>query len=48
MDVTTREVRDLPCFEYRSKRYEEAVGEACESASARRISVQAKVVAALP
>ncbi len=69
MDVTTREVRDLPCFEYRttvvielyrvrcpdcgpkiekvdqlpskapfSKRFEEAVGEACESASARRVA----------
>jgi transposase len=68
-DVTEREVRDLPCFEYRttvvielyrvrcpdcglkiekvdqlpskapfSKRFEEAVGEACESASARRVS----------
>jgi transposase len=69
MDVTTREVRDLPCFEYRttvvielyrvrcpdcgpkiekveqlpskapfSKRFEEAVGQACESASARRVA----------
>jgi transposase len=68
-DVTEREVRDLPCFEYRttvvielyrvrcpdcglkiekvdqlpskapfSKRFEEAVGEACESASARRVA----------
>jgi transposase len=68
-DVTEREVRDLPCFEYRttvvielyrvrcpdcglkiekvdqlpskapfSKRLEEAVGEACESASARRVA----------
>jgi transposase len=71
MDVTEREVRDLPCFEYRttvvielyrvrcpdcgpkiekvdqlpskapfSKRFEEAVGQACESASARRVSQQ--------
>ena len=71
MDVTTREVRDLPCFEYRttvvielyrvrcpdcgpkiekvdqlpskapfSKRFEEAVGQACESASARRVARQ--------
>ena len=71
MDVTTREVRDLPCFEYRttvvielyrvrcpdcgpkiekvdqlpskapfSKRFEEAVGQACESASARRVAKQ--------
>ena len=70
-DVTEREVRDLPCFEYRttvvielyrlgcpncglkiekvdqlpskapfSKRFEEAVGEACESASARRVAQQ--------
>ena len=70
-DVTEREVRDLPCFEYRttevielyrvrcpdcglkiekvdqlpskapfSKRFEEAVGEACESASARRVAVR--------
>lgn len=70
-DVTQREVRDLPCFEYRttvvielyrvrcpdcglkiekvaqlpskapfSKRFEEAVGEACESASARRVAKQ--------
>jgi transposase len=70
-DVTDREVRDLPCFEYRttvvielyrvrcpncglkiekvdqlpskapfSKRFEEAVGEACESASARRVAKQ--------
>ena len=69
MDVMTREVRDLPCFEYRttvvielyrvrcpdcgpkiekveqlpskapfSKRFEEAVGQACESASARRVA----------
>ena len=68
-DVTEREVRDLPCFEYRttvvielfrvrcpncglkiekvdqlpskapfSKRFEDAVGEACESASARRVA----------
>lgn len=68
-EVTEREVRDLPCFEYRttvvielyrvrcpncglrterveqlpskapfSKRFEEAVGEACESASARRVA----------
>ena len=67
--MTEREVRDLPCFEYRttvvielyrlrcpqcglkiekveqlpskapfSKRFEEAVGEACESASARRVA----------
>lgn len=70
-DVTEREVRDLPCFEYRttvaielyrvrcpdcglkiekvdqlpskapfSKRFEEAVGEACESASARRVAMR--------
>jgi transposase len=70
-EVTEREVRDLPCFEYRttviielyrvrcptcglkiekveqlpskapfSKRFEEAVGEACESASARRVAQQ--------
>jgi transposase len=70
-DVTEREVRDLPCFEYRttvaielyrvrcpncglkmekveqlpskapfSKRFEDAVGEACESASARRVAKQ--------
>ena len=70
-DVTQREVRDLPCFEYRttvvielyrvrcpdcglkiekvpqlpskapfSKRFEDAVGEACESASARRVAKQ--------
>src|ERR1700677_2205536 len=70
-DVTEREVRDLPCFEYLttvvielyrvrcpdcglkiekvdqlpskapfSKRFEEAVGEACESASARRVAKQ--------
>ena len=70
-DVTQREVRDLPCFEYRttvvielfrvrcpdcglkiervdqlpgkapfSKRFEEAVGLACESASARRVARQ--------
>lgn len=70
-DVTEREVRDLPCFEYRttvvielyrvrcpdcglkiekveqlpskapfSKRFEEAVGQACESASARRVARQ--------
>ena len=70
-DTTEREVRDLPCFEYRttvvielyrvrcpdcglkiervdqlpskapfSKRFEEAVGEACESASARRVAKQ--------
>ena len=68
-EVMEREVRDLPCFEYRttvvielyrvrcpdcglkiekveqlpgkapfSKRFEEAVGEACESASARRVA----------
>jgi transposase len=68
-DVTEREVRDLPCFEYLttvvielyrvrcpdcglkiekvdqlpskapfSKRFEEAVGEACESASGRRVA----------
>jgi len=68
-DTTEREVRDLPCFEFRttviielfrvrcpncglriekvdqlpskapfSKRFEEAVGEACESASARRVA----------
>jgi len=70
-DVMEREVRDLPCFEYRttvvielyrvrcpdcrlkiekveqlpskapfSKRFEEAVGEACEGASARRVAVR--------
>jgi transposase len=70
-DVAEREVRDLPCFEYRttvaielyrvrcpdcglkiekvdqlpskapfSKRFEEAVGESCESASARRVAVR--------
>jgi transposase len=70
-DVTEREVRDLPCFEYLttvvielyrvrcpdcglkiekvdqlpskapfSKRFEEAVGEACESASGRRVAKQ--------
>ena len=70
-DATEREVRDLPCFEYRttvvielyrvrcpncglkiekvdqlpskapfSKRFEEAVGQACESASARRVAKQ--------
>jgi transposase len=70
-DITEREVRDLPCFQYRttvvielyrvrcpdcglkiekvdqlpskapfSKRFEEAVGEACESASARRVAKQ--------
>ena len=70
-DITEREVRDLPCFEYRttvvielyrvrcpncglkiervdqlpskapfSKRFEEAVGQACESASARRVARQ--------
>lgn len=70
-EVTEREVRDLPCFEYRttvvielyrlrcpdcglkiekveqlpskapfSKRFEDAVGEACESASARRVARQ--------
>ena len=70
-DVTEREVRDLPCFQYRttvvielyrvrcpdcglkiekvdqlpskapfSKRFEEAVGQACESASARRVAKQ--------
>ena len=70
-EVTEREVRDLPCFEYRttvvielyrvrcpqcglkierveqlpskapfSKRFEEAVGEACQSASARRVAKQ--------
>jgi len=70
-DVTEREVRDLPCFKFRttvvielyrvrcpdcglkiekvdqlpskapfSKRFEEAVGEACESASARRVAKQ--------
>ncbi len=70
-DVTEREVRDLPCFQYRttvvielyrvrcpdcglkiekvdqlpskapfSKRFEEAVGQACESASARREAKQ--------
>ena len=70
-DVTEREVRDLPCFEYLttvvielyrvrcpdcglkiekveqlpskapfSKRFEEAVGQACESASARRVAKQ--------
>jgi transposase len=69
--VTEREVRDLPCFEYRttvvievyrvrcpdcglkiekvdqlpskapfSKRFEEAVGEACESASGRRVALR--------
>lgn len=71
MDVTEREVRDLPCFEYRttvvielyrvrcpdcgpkrerveqlpskapfSKRFEEAVGKACESAAARQVARQ--------
>ena len=71
MEITEREVRDLPCFEYRttviielyrlrcpecgpkiekvdqlpskapfSKRFEEAVGRACESASARRVARQ--------
>ena len=70
-DATEREVRDLPCFEYRttvvielfrvrcsqcglktervdqlpskapfSKRFEEAVGSACEGASARRVARQ--------
>jgi transposase len=70
-DVAEREVRDLPCFEYRttvvievyrvrcpdcglkiervdqlpskapfSKRFEEAVGEACESASGRRVALR--------
>jgi transposase len=70
-DVTEREIRDLPCFEYRttvvielfrvrcpncglkiervdqlpskapfSKRFEDAVGLACESASARRVARQ--------
>jgi transposase len=70
-DITEREVRDLPCFQYRttvvievyrvrcpecglkiekveqlpskarfSKRFEEAVGEACEGASARRVAKQ--------
>jgi len=70
-DITEREVRDLPCFEYRttvvielyrvrcpdcglkiekvdqlpskapfSKRFEDAVGQACESASARRVAGQ--------
>ena len=70
-DVYEREVRDLPCFEYRttvvielyrvrcpncglkiekveqlpskapfSKRFEEVVGQACESASARRVAQQ--------
>lgn len=70
-DTTEREVRDLPCFQFRttvvielfrvrcpncglriekvdqlpskapfSKRFEEAVGEACESASARRVAKQ--------
>jgi transposase len=70
-DITEREVRDLPCFQYRttvvielyrvrcpecglkiekvdqlpskarfSKRFEEAVGEACESASARGVAKQ--------
>jgi transposase len=70
-DIAEREVRDLPCFQYRttvvielyrvrcpdcglkiekvdqlpskapfSKRFEEAVGEACESASARRVAKQ--------
>ncbi len=70
-DVYEREVRDLPCFEYRttvavelyrlrcpdcgvktekvpqlpskapfSKRFEDAVGEACESAAARRVAKQ--------
>jgi transposase len=71
MEVTEREVRDLPCFQYRttvvielyrvrcpdcgpkiekvdqlpskapfSKRFEEGVGQVCESASARRVSRQ--------
>ena len=70
-DIREREVRDLPCFQYRttvvielyrvrcpdcglkiekvdqlpskapfSKRFEEAVGETCESASARRVAKQ--------
>ena len=70
-DSDEREVRDLPCFEYRttvlielsrvrcpdcgikaerveqlpskapfSKRFEEAVGQACESAAARRVAQQ--------
>src|SRR6202453_2395926 len=68
-DITEREVRDLPCFQYRttvvielyrvrcpdcglkiekvpqlpskapfSKRFEDAVGEACESAAARQVA----------
>jgi transposase len=71
VDSYEREVRDLPCFEYRttvlielfrvhcpdcgikaerveplpskapfSKRFEEAVGQACESAAARRVAQQ--------
>src|SRR5216684_1635063 len=70
-EVCEREIRDLPCFEYRttvvielyrvrcpdcgvkvekvaqlpskapfSKRFEDAVGEACESAAARRVAKQ--------
>jgi transposase len=70
-EVYQREVRDLPCFEYRttvafelyrvrcpdcglktekilqlpskapfSKRFEDAVGESCESATARRVAKQ--------
>jgi len=66
-DVREREVRDLPCMEFRttvvievyrvccqapfSKRFEDAVGEACESAAARpvarRFGVPASTVRAI-
>lgn len=73
-DISEREVRDLPCFQYRttvvielyrvrcpdcglktekveqlpskapfSKRFEEMVGESCESAAARRVAKQFKL-----
>lgn len=73
-DISEREVRDLPCFQYRttvvielyrvrcpdcglktekveqlpskapfSKRFEETVGESCESAAARRVAKQFKL-----
>ncbi len=75
-EVCEREIRDLPCFEYRttvvielyrvrcrdcgvktekvaqlpskapfSKRFEDAVGEACESAAARRVAKQVRLAA---
>jgi transposase len=75
-EVCEREIRDLPCFEYRttvvievyrlrcpdcgvktekvaqlpskapfSKRFEDAVGEACESAAARRVAKQVGLAA---